>query len=164
MLEHLLTKVDLLVVGGGMANTFLLAQGKAIGKSLAEPDRVEAARSIMAAAEAKGVPVILPVDVIVAKEVTRGTEYKTLPAEKIPASWHIVDTGVKTRELWSRRSNRRRPCSGTARSASSRSHHSPTARWRWPGSWPTRPRAGRPSSSAAATRSLRSRSRTWPTR
>jgi phosphoglycerate kinase len=99
VLEQLLTRVDLLVVGGGMANTFLLAQGKAIGKSLAEPDRVDAARSIMAAAEAKGVPVILPVDVIVAKEVTRGTEYKTLPAEKIPASWHIVDTGVKTREL-----------------------------------------------------------------
>ena len=99
VLESLLTKVDLLVVGGGMANTFLLAQGKAIGKSLAEPDRVDAARAIMAAAEAKGVPVILPVDVIVAKEVTRGTEYKTLPAEKIPASWHIVDTGVKSREL-----------------------------------------------------------------
>jgi phosphoglycerate kinase len=99
VLEHLLTKVDLLVVGGGMANTFLLAQGKAIGKSLAEPDRVDAARAIMAAAEAQGVPVILPVDVIVAKEVTRGTEYKTLPAEKIPASWHIVDTGVKSRQL-----------------------------------------------------------------
>ena len=99
VLEHLLTKVDLLVVGGGMANTFLLAQGKAIGKSLAEPDRVEDARRILAAAEARGVPVVLPVDVIVAKEVTRGTEYKTLPAERIPASWHIVDIGAKSREL-----------------------------------------------------------------
>ncbi|MHB8397958.1 MAG: phosphoglycerate kinase [Candidatus Limnocylindrales bacterium] len=99
VLEHLLTKVDLLVVGGGMANTFLLAQGKAIGKSLAEPDRVEDARRILAAAEARGVPVVLPVDVIVAKEVTRGTEYKTLPAERIPASWHIVDVGAKSREL-----------------------------------------------------------------
>jgi phosphoglycerate kinase len=99
VLEHLLTKVDILVVGGGMANTFLLAQGKAIGKSLAEPDRVEDARRILAAAEARGVPVVLPVDVIVAKEVTRGTEYKTLPADKIPASWHIVDVGVKSREL-----------------------------------------------------------------
>ena len=99
VLEHLLTKVDLLVVGGGMANTFLLAQGKAIGKSLAEPDRVEDARRILAAAEARGVPVILPIDVVVAKEVTRGTEYKTLPAEKIPASWRIVDIGPKSREL-----------------------------------------------------------------
>ena len=99
VLEHLLTKVDLLVVGGGMANTFLLAQGKSIGKSLAEPDRVDDARRIMAEAERLGVPVILPVDVIVAKEVTRGTEYKTLLAEKIPASWHIVDIAVQSRKL-----------------------------------------------------------------
>ena len=99
VLEHLLTKVDVLVVGGGMANTFLLAQGRSIGKSLAEPDRVDDARRILAAAEARGVPVVLPVDVIVAKEVTRGTEYKTLPAEKIPASWHIVDVGARSREI-----------------------------------------------------------------
>jgi phosphoglycerate kinase len=98
VLEHLLTKVNLLVVGGGMANTFLLAQGKSIGKSLAEPDRVDDARRILAAAETLGVPVILPIDVIVAKEVTRGTEYKTLPAEKIPASWHIVDVAVQSRQ------------------------------------------------------------------
>jgi phosphoglycerate kinase len=99
VLEHLLTKVDLLAVGGGMANTFLLAQGKSIGKSLAEPDRLDDARRIMAAAERQGVPVILPIDVIVAKEVTRGTEYKTLPAEKIPASWHIVDVAIQSRQL-----------------------------------------------------------------
>jgi phosphoglycerate kinase len=96
VIDHLITKVDLLVVGGGMANTFLLAQGKAVGKSLAEHDRVEDARRILASAAANGVRVILPVDVIVAKEVTRGTEYKTLPAEKIPASWHIVDVGKAT--------------------------------------------------------------------
>jgi len=99
VIDHLLTKVDMLVLGGGMANTFLLAQGKAVGKSLAEPDRVEDARRILAAAEAQGVRVVLPVDVIVAKEVTRGTEYKTLPAEKIPASWHIVDLGKASQDL-----------------------------------------------------------------
>jgi phosphoglycerate kinase len=93
VLKNLLAKVDIMVIGGGMANTFLLAQGKPIGKSLAEPDRVEDARAILAAAEEKGVQVVLPVDVVVAKEVTRGTEYKTLPAEKVPASWHIVDVG-----------------------------------------------------------------------
>lgn len=96
VLDHLVTKVDLLVLGGGMANTFLLAQGKAIGKSLAEHDMVDEARRVLATAEERGVKVILPVDVIVAKEVTRGTEYKTLPAEKIPASWHIVDIGKAT--------------------------------------------------------------------
>jgi phosphoglycerate kinase len=99
VIDNLLTKVDLLVLGGGMANTFLLAQGKSVGKSLAEQDRVEDARRILESAEAKGVRVVLPVDVIVAKEVTRGTEYKTLPADKIPASWHIVDIGAKSLEL-----------------------------------------------------------------
>jgi phosphoglycerate kinase len=99
VLDHLLSKVDLLILGGGMANTFLLAQGKSIGKSLAEHDMVEEARRVLADAEQKGVRIILPVDVIVAKEVTRGTEYKTLNAEKIPASWHIVDVGEETRGI-----------------------------------------------------------------
>jgi phosphoglycerate kinase len=99
VIDNLLSKVDLLVLGGGMANTFLLAQGKAIGKSLAEPDRVDDARRILATAEKRGVRVVLPIDVIVAKEVTRGTEYKTLPAEKIPASWHIVDIGKASQDL-----------------------------------------------------------------
>jgi phosphoglycerate kinase len=98
VIDHLLTKVDMLILGGGMANTFLLAQGKAVGKSLAEPDRVDDARRILSIAANNGVRVILPVDVIVAKEVTRGTEYKTLPAEKIPASWHIVDLGKVTQQ------------------------------------------------------------------
>jgi phosphoglycerate kinase len=96
VLKNLLAKVDIMVIGGGMANTFLLAQGKPIGKSLAEPDRVEDAKAILAAAEEKGVVVVLPVDVVVAKEVTRGTEYKTIPAEKVPASWHIVDLGKQS--------------------------------------------------------------------
>jgi 3-phosphoglycerate kinase len=99
VIDNLLKKVDVLVLGGGMANTFLLAQGKSVGKSLAEHDRVDDAKRILAAAEKRRVRVVLPVDVIVAKEVTRGTEYKTLPAEKIPASWHIVDVGAKSLEL-----------------------------------------------------------------
>jgi phosphoglycerate kinase len=79
-----------------MANTFLLAQGKTVGKSLAEHDMVDEARRVLTLAEKRDVRVILPVDVVVAKEVTRGTEYKTIPAEKIPASWHIVDLGRET--------------------------------------------------------------------
>ena len=93
VLENLVTKVDVLVVGGGMANTFLLAKVHPVGKSLAEPNMVDAAKRVMATAEARGARIVLPVDVIVAKEVTRGTEYKTLNAEKVPASWHIVDVG-----------------------------------------------------------------------
>ncbi len=99
VLDNLVRKVDRLILGGGMANTFLLAKGHSIGKSLAEHDMVEQARRVLAEAEAKGVQVLLPVDVIVAKEVTRGTEYKTLPADKIPASWHIVDVGKQTLTL-----------------------------------------------------------------
>ncbi len=93
VLEHLMSTVDLFVLGGGMANTFLVAQGNSVGKSLAEYDRVEDARRILALADEKGVRIVLPTDVIVAKEVTQGTEYKTLSAEKIPASWHVVDLG-----------------------------------------------------------------------
>jgi phosphoglycerate kinase len=99
VLDELLKKVDVLILGGGMANTFLLAQGKTVGKSLAEHDMVEEARRVLALAEKRKVKVILPVDVVVAKEVTRGTEYKTIPAEKIPASWHIVDVGRATLDL-----------------------------------------------------------------
>jgi len=99
VLTSLMDKVDLFVVGGGMANTFLVAQGKSVGKSLAEYDRIDDAKRILAQAESKGVQIVLPVDVIVAKEVTQGTEYKTLPAEKIPASWHIVDIGKQSQAL-----------------------------------------------------------------
>jgi phosphoglycerate kinase len=97
VIDHLLTRVDLLILGGGMANTFLLAQGKSVGKSLAEHDRVDDARRILAAAEKAGIEVLLPVDVVIAKEVTRGTEYKTVGTEKFPASWHIVDLGEESR-------------------------------------------------------------------
>ena len=99
VLDTLMPKTDVLILGGGMANTFLLAQGKTVGKSLAEHDMVEEARRVLALAEKHDVRVILPVDVVVAKEVTRGTEYKTIPAEKIPASWHIVDVGRATLDL-----------------------------------------------------------------
>ena len=99
VLTHLMDKVDLFAVGGGMANTFLVAQGKSVGKSLAEYDRVDDAKRILALAEKHNVRIVLPVDVIVAKEVTQGTEYKTLPAEKIPASWHIVDIGKQSQAL-----------------------------------------------------------------
>ena len=98
VLRNLVDKVDVLVIGGGMANTFLLAQGKSVGKSLAEPDRVEDARAIMASAAQHGTKIVLPTDVVVAKEVTRGSEYKTLPADKVPASWNIVDVGKASLE------------------------------------------------------------------
>lgn len=93
VLEHLMEKVDLFVIGGGMANTFLVAQGHGVGKSLLEKDRVDDAKRILAAAEERGVRILLPTDIVVAKEVTRGAEHKVVPVHKIPNSWSAVDVG-----------------------------------------------------------------------
>ncbi len=96
VLENLISKCDTFCVGGGMANTFLVAKGFTVGKSLLEPDRVEDAKRILAEAEARGVAFVLPTDVVVAKEVTRGAERKVVPANKVPNSWSIVDIGPNT--------------------------------------------------------------------
>jgi phosphoglycerate kinase len=93
VLEALIQKVDLLILGGGVANTFLVASGRSVGKSLYESKMVEHARRILKLAAERGVKVLLPVDGVVAKEVTRGTEFKVVSTEKLPASWHMVDLG-----------------------------------------------------------------------
>ena len=89
-----------MVIGGGMANTFLVALGYTVGKSLLEQDRVEDATRLMKLAEKKGVELLLPTDVLVAKEVTRGAEHKVVPVKKIPNSWSAVDIGPDTREAF----------------------------------------------------------------
>jgi phosphoglycerate kinase len=96
LLDNLLTKVDALLIGGGMANTFLLAQGNTVGKSLLERDLADDARKIIDKAAKRGVKLGLPTDVVVAKEVTRGAEHKIVPAHKIPNSWSVVDIGPET--------------------------------------------------------------------
>ena len=96
VLEHLMDRVDVFVVGGGMANTFLVAKGMTVGKSLLERDRVDDAKRVLSLAEQRGVPVVLPSDVVVAKEVTRGAEHKIVPAHKIPNSWSAVDIGPQS--------------------------------------------------------------------
>lgn len=96
VLEALLRKVDLLILGGGIANTFLVASGRSVGKSLYEPKMVEEARRILRLANERGVKVVLPLDGVVAKEVTRGTEFKIVSTEKLPASWHMVDLGPES--------------------------------------------------------------------
>jgi phosphoglycerate kinase len=97
VLESLIDRVDRIVIGGGMANTFLAAQDYGVGKSLLEPDRVEDARRIMGLAAERGVDLLLPTDVVVAKEVTRGAEHKVVPVKKIPNSWSAVDIGPESR-------------------------------------------------------------------
>ena len=98
--RQLMERVDTFVIGGGMANTFLVAQGHTVGKSLLERDRVEDAERLLAAAETRGVKLLLPTDVVVAKEVTRGAEHKIVPVHKIPNSWSAVDIGPETLEAF----------------------------------------------------------------
>jgi phosphoglycerate kinase len=100
VLENLLQKVDVLVIGGGMANTFLAAQDHTVGKSLLERDLVPDAARILERAQKRGVDVLLPTDVVVAKEVTRGAEHKVVPVHKIPNSWSVVDVGPVSTEAF----------------------------------------------------------------
>ena len=96
VLENLLERLDTLVLGGGMANTFHVAEGHTVGKSLLEADMVEDARGLLEMAAQRGVRIVLPVDVVVAKEVTRGAEHKVVPVERVPNSWSIVDVGPRS--------------------------------------------------------------------
>jgi phosphoglycerate kinase len=98
VLENLVGKVDALVVGGGMANTFLLAKGIPVGKSLAEPDLVDTARKIMAAADKAGSVIVLPTDVVVAKEFKAGAEATVVSVDAVPADQMILDIGPKSVE------------------------------------------------------------------
>jgi phosphoglycerate kinase len=90
--------VDFLVIGGGMANTFLAAQGMDVGKSLAEHEMSGTAREIMAKAEAAGCEIVLPVDIVVARKFEAGAESETLPADSCPPDAMILDAGPKTVE------------------------------------------------------------------
>ncbi len=93
LLGNLVAKVDNLVIGGGMANTFLAAQGKDVGKSLCEHDLGDTAREIMAKAEAAGCTILLPTDVVVAREFKAGAANEVVSADACPADAMILDAG-----------------------------------------------------------------------
>jgi phosphoglycerate kinase len=96
LLGNLLEKVDHLVIGGGMANTFLAAQGVDVGKSLAEHDMADTAREILAKAQDSGCSIHLPSDIVVAREFAAGAASETLPADACPADAMILDAGPDT--------------------------------------------------------------------
>ena len=98
LLENLVSKVDGLVIGGGMANTFLAAQGKDVGKSLCEHDLAETAQRILVAAEKAGCEIILPVDALVAKEFAAGAAHDVLDVDSVPADGMMLDVGPKSIE------------------------------------------------------------------
>lgn len=95
VLTNLLEKVDKLIIGGGMANTFLLAQGVAIGKSLAEPDFIATAKEIMAKAQSRGCEIVLPADAVVSPRFEANAPAVTVPVTETPADQMILDVGPK---------------------------------------------------------------------
>ena len=102
VIENLLNKVDSILIGGGMAYTFLKAQGYEIGNSILEEDKVDLANDLLRKAEDKNVKLLLPVDVIVAKEFNNDTEFKTVNIESIPEDMMGMDIGEETINLFSK--------------------------------------------------------------
>ena len=96
LLGNLVNKVDVLIIGGGMANTFLFAQGKNVGKSLCEKDLAETARSIVTAAEKAKCRILLPVDAMVAKELKAHTPAHVVDVDHVPEDEMILDIGPKS--------------------------------------------------------------------
>lgn len=96
LLSNLVQKVDALVIGGGMANTFLAAQGVEIGKSLCEHDLADTARQILRDAEAAGCTIVLPVDAVVAREFKAGADNETVSVSSVPADAMILDVGPES--------------------------------------------------------------------
>jgi phosphoglycerate kinase len=100
VLSNLLGRVDRLVVGGGMCFTFLAAQGNEVGDSLFEADEVDAVKQLLATAEREGKPVLLPTDVVVAREVSEDAERRTVAADGIEKGWKGLDIGPQTAEAF----------------------------------------------------------------
>ncbi|MES1152176.1 MAG: phosphoglycerate kinase, partial [Dongia sp.] len=96
LLGNLVGKVDLLVIGGGMANTFLFAEGKEVGKSLAEREMADTAKEIVAKAKAKNCKIVLPVDAVVAGAFKAGVPTRTVDINSVPKDQMILDIGAKS--------------------------------------------------------------------
>ncbi|GAB3010051.1 phosphoglycerate kinase [Saccharothrix stipae] len=100
VIANLLTKVDRLLIGGGMAYTFLKAQGHEVGGSLLQEDQLDQVRGFLAEAEKRGVELVLPVDVLAATDFAPDAEFEVVATDAIPADRQGLDIGPKTRELF----------------------------------------------------------------
>jgi len=101
VISNLLEKVDILVIGGGMAYTFISALGGSVGNSLLESDKIDYAKEMISKAEKKGVKLLLPIDTVVVKEFKNEAESDIVPTGSIPDGWMGLDIGPKTIELFS---------------------------------------------------------------
>ncbi|MFT4416319.1 phosphoglycerate kinase [Fredinandcohnia humi] len=100
VIENLLDKVDNLIIGGGLAYTFVKAKGHEVGKSLLEEDKIDLATQFMNKAKEKGVNFYMPVDVIVADDFSNDANTKVVSIEEIPSDWEALDIGPKTAETY----------------------------------------------------------------
>jgi phosphoglycerate kinase len=100
LLQNMLRKVDVLLVGGGMTATFLKTQGYEVGHSLIEEDKLGLAKKLLQEAKEWSVPFLLPVDVVVAEEIKAGAPTRVVPTTNIPSGSHIVDIGPQSIELF----------------------------------------------------------------
>ena len=104
VINNLLTKVDTLIIGGGMAYTFLAAKGYGVGTSLLDSEKIDYCRDMMKKAEEKGVKLLLPIDTTIVKDfpdpIDAPVETKVVPSNEIPADWMGLDIGTKTMELY----------------------------------------------------------------
>lgn len=100
VIRNLLTRIDELILGGGMANTFLAASGHSVGGSLFEQDWTREARAVLEQAAGSNVTVRMPIDVVVAREVRAESAVRTVSIDEVPANWKIVDIGPQTREVY----------------------------------------------------------------
>jgi phosphoglycerate kinase len=103
LLENIVSKVDYLLIGGGMCCTFLKAQNVNVGKSQVEEDKLNVARDLMSKAAKSNVEVVLPTDVVVADKFATGAQYKTVPVNSIPSDWYVMDIGPQTIKSFSER-------------------------------------------------------------
>lgn len=102
VIENLLNIADKIIIGGGMAFTFVAAQGYEVGKSILEEDKIDLAKELMKKAEEKGVDLVLPLDYKVAEEFSNDSEWKTVSYENIPSDYMGLDIGEKSIELFSK--------------------------------------------------------------
>ena len=100
VLDFILEKVDILLIGGGMVATFLKAMSYEVGKSSVEEDKLDLARKLMDKAKVKGVKLFLPIDIVVADKFAADAKSKTVAIDKVPGDWFIMDIGHKTIDLF----------------------------------------------------------------
>ena len=100
VIDRLLEKVDTLMIGGGMAYTFIKSMGYNVGNSLCEEDKLDLAQSLMKKAEEKGVKLVLPVDNVIADEISKEANVKTINSDEIPDGWEGLDIGPRTIETF----------------------------------------------------------------